>query len=354
MKKEANRDITIDFFKGATILWIIHIHVVFWSGNLYLSDAIREYSLLIDVPIFFFLSGYLMFVSSASVVWKRVLRQSIRLYTMYTIFCLMALAVIVLFRFYQGDDLPLFSEKLRDILLIKIDFMGERRGFPWNLWFLRTYFMVLLLALILSIWKESMWRNLLLPFLTFGIYLISKQYLNGNENKFAMYMVFAFFHASFFFLGAAFRSIEKWVKPVFAAVFLLVVIMACITLYSNDNYTLIMQQYKFWPKYQYFIYSLPYLGVFILVKRSAVLEKVRPNYFTQFIEWCSFYIFEIYLVHSFVAHFPFYFVPELVTRFSVLSIYMIVLSYTMVVSLMLVYLYAVTVEKIRAIFARPV
>lgn len=51
------RDLYIDFAKGFATLSIIFIHTVFWSGQFYVPTEIRVLSLLIDVPLFYALSG---------------------------------------------------------------------------------------------------------------------------------------------------------------------------------------------------------------------------------------------------------------------------------------------------------
>ena len=51
------RDLYIDFAKGFATLSIIFIHTVFWSGQFYVPTELRVLSLLIDVPLFYALSG---------------------------------------------------------------------------------------------------------------------------------------------------------------------------------------------------------------------------------------------------------------------------------------------------------
>jgi fucose 4-O-acetylase-like acetyltransferase len=51
------RDLYIDFAKGIATLAIIFIHTVFWSGQFYVPTEWRVLSLLVDVPLFFALSG---------------------------------------------------------------------------------------------------------------------------------------------------------------------------------------------------------------------------------------------------------------------------------------------------------
>ena len=133
-----NRDQVIDLFKGFTILWIIHIHTVFWSGSLYLPDYQRELSLFIDVPIFFFLSGYLLFFGSLKDIFNRSFRQLKRLYLTYMILSLVVFLGCFLLRFLFGRSLPAFSATLFDIIKLNVVF-PEFRGFALNLWFLREH-----------------------------------------------------------------------------------------------------------------------------------------------------------------------------------------------------------------------
>lgn len=151
--------------------------------------------------------------------------------------------------------------------------------------------------------------------------------------------MFTFFYSTLFFIEAWFRKVGKRVKPLYIILFLAALAVSVFIVSRNDSHIMIMQRHKFPPNYQYMIYSLPYVSLFVLIKRMWPLENVNPNLVTEFIEWCSFNIFEIYLVHSFVAHFPFYFVPELLPHFSVVSVYCIVLAFNMGVSLALVYIY---------------
>ncbi len=51
------RDLYIDFAKGFATLSVIFIHTVFWSGQFYVPTELRVLSLLIDVPLFYALSG---------------------------------------------------------------------------------------------------------------------------------------------------------------------------------------------------------------------------------------------------------------------------------------------------------
>ena len=60
--KKKNRNYYIDNIRGLATISVVFIHTVFWSGSSYVPEYMRNLSLLIDVPIFFLLTGMLMSV----------------------------------------------------------------------------------------------------------------------------------------------------------------------------------------------------------------------------------------------------------------------------------------------------
>ena len=75
------RDLYIDYAKGLATLSIVFIHTVFWSGQFYVSNEMRIFSLLFDVPIFFALSGL---TSSGNL--DKTVRRLLKLQITYMIF----------------------------------------------------------------------------------------------------------------------------------------------------------------------------------------------------------------------------------------------------------------------------
>ena len=75
------RDLYIDYAKGLATLSIVFIHTVFWSGQFYVSNEMRIFSLLFDVPIFFALSGL---TSSGNI--DKTFRRLVKLQITYMIF----------------------------------------------------------------------------------------------------------------------------------------------------------------------------------------------------------------------------------------------------------------------------
>ena len=48
----------IDCLRGIAAISIVFIHTCFWSGESYVPEFMQSLSLAIDVPFFFFLSGW--------------------------------------------------------------------------------------------------------------------------------------------------------------------------------------------------------------------------------------------------------------------------------------------------------
>ena len=58
MQKQNNRYEYIDMLKGIAVLSIIAIHTAWWAGQSYIPEWFRAVTLALDVPFFFFLSGW--------------------------------------------------------------------------------------------------------------------------------------------------------------------------------------------------------------------------------------------------------------------------------------------------------
>ena len=84
MKVENGRDCYLDFLRGVAAVNIIFIHTAFWSGTAYVPVVIQTLTLILDVPFFFFLSGW-------SFTYTRSFTKSVRsiflTYMKYVFFC---------------------------------------------------------------------------------------------------------------------------------------------------------------------------------------------------------------------------------------------------------------------------
>lgn len=119
------RDDNIDFFRGIAAVWIIFIHTCFWSGEVYVPVWLRSLSLIIDVPIFMFISGmtfnfsnnFFKSLKSLCKVWFKwllflVLYFIIILFFDFDHFSLSSIIKAIFFNFEGGDMLFIVSGSL--------------------------------------------------------------------------------------------------------------------------------------------------------------------------------------------------------------------------------------------------
>lgn len=74
---DRQRDLYIDLARGICVISIIFIHTVFWSGSSYVPNWVRNLSLLVDVPLFFFLTGCTMSIYSKLNPLKQILKLAL-------------------------------------------------------------------------------------------------------------------------------------------------------------------------------------------------------------------------------------------------------------------------------------
>lgn len=134
------RDNTLDLLRGLAALNIILIHTVFWSGEAYVPTAIRSAALVVDVPLFFFLSGWsLSYVRSL----KKSLLSLLSTYLKYLVFLASYWAMLLGLRaaFGWNDGLTLEN------LLANLRFRGiQNTALPvvmGSIWFMRVYYLVI-------------------------------------------------------------------------------------------------------------------------------------------------------------------------------------------------------------------
>ena len=73
---KTTRNNSIDFFRGLAFLAIIFIHTAFWSGESYNPAWFKNIFLLVDVPLFIFISGVSYnYVNSVAKNIKGILKQ---------------------------------------------------------------------------------------------------------------------------------------------------------------------------------------------------------------------------------------------------------------------------------------
>ncbi len=342
------RDPFVDVFKGAMILWVIHIHTVFWSGYHYVPEAVRQFTLLVDVPIFFFISGYLARPGSFGPTMVKAIRQFVRLYGQYILISSLLLAALVLIRAagsgWGETDIGLALSSMFRIIPHG-DLWEQIRVYGGSLWFIRDYLsMLIVIPLLLGF--SLMFRikyNVLVLILLFTA-LFPKEYADRTF-LFSTYGNVSFY-LFFFMLGVIFREQEEALEAKAVGLSLLITAALGLLVLFRGGGVLEIQNYKFPPSMQYLIYSLLLVHVFVLLKKKLQLKSYSyRGSVSRFLRWCGVNIFTIYLFQGLACSLPFFFIDRLKEGLHPVWLYVLVLSFNLAFTLLVSYLYAYLYRK---------
>lgn len=352
----SHRDPFVDVFKGVMILWVIHIHTVFWSGYQYVPEVVRQVTLLADVPIFFFISGYLTRPGSFASLLMKALRQFLRLYAHYLLIsCLLLATVVLVSLLVAGRQETDLGPAVGSMFGIKPygDLWERLPVYAGSLWFIRDYLsMLILIPLLCGFSLIFRIRFHILVFILLFTALFPKEYADRSF-LFSTYGNVSFY-LFFFMLGFIFRDGEGTMQSSSTALSLAVTAAMGLLVYAMGGGVLEIQKYKFPPAIQYLIYSLLLVHVFVLLKKK--LQAKSRDYrgrAARFLRWCGVNIFSIYLFQGAVCSLPFFFIDQLTRSLHPLPLYCLLLSFNLGLTLSAAYLYS-TVQNYLSLSVKPV
>jgi len=231
------RDHNLDFYRGIAILWIVVIHTCFNSGRSYVPDYIRHLSLIIDVPLFMFLSGLAHHYSDS---FEKTIKGIVKLYLHYAIFMVIFVAYCLIFyrsSVHFKDLIPLFFFNVNSKLPLVV--------IGYSLWFMPMY---IITSLLCSSFLEK--RSLKFYHLIFTIVLygLSKYYFSFK----ILPMIFLY---SFIYLFGYFVY-DKKLSFRNLIIFLLLLLVANLVFQFSGPYGFHnMQSAKFSYELAYLVYS---------------------------------------------------------------------------------------------------
>ncbi|OPB86154.1 acyltransferase family protein [Elizabethkingia ursingii] len=285
------RDLYIDFAKGLATLSIIFIHTAFWSGQFYIPSEFRVLSLLIDVPIFFALSGI---TSSGNI--EKTLYRLLKLQITYMIFVtglffadwIFKVGVITFWdidtlkSFYStfgGKYIPQNPSAAIDWAQLGNWYLHSYTNcdtFPvvmGSFWYLKVYYIVTILGvLILRFFKQHIsWFIALCIALTLIFNIDPNNYPSGQVGYVVYYL-------GVFLIG--FQLKGKTIKKAYIPVLYVLAAISIITIgyiYGPDIYYKINKQ-KFPPQIPYIVWSLlSLITVFVLYNRLKITKDTFIN-----------------------------------------------------------------------------
>ena len=298
------RDLYIDFAKGFATLAIIFIHTVFWSGQFYIPTEMRVLSLLIDVPLFYALSGL---TSGGNI--EKTLYRLLKLQITFMIFVTFLFFLDYLFKvfglnvfglawmqdFYSTFGTKYVPQNISDVPQWQnlgnwyLHQYTNADTFPvvmGSFWYLKVYFILTVFGvLILKFFpKHVKWFTALCFGLTLLFNLFPHYYPTGQVGYVALYL-------GVFLLANQLKG--KKIPTKIAAIMYGILVLIFIVLFWNEGKELFlkMNKAKFPPKLLYVFWSsFSLLTLFVLynrikISRDSIITYIGKNaiffYFAQ-------------------------------------------------------------------------
>lgn len=296
------RDLYIDFAKGFATLSIIFIHTVYWSGQYYVPAEWRIASLLMDVPLFFALSGL---TSGANV--EKTLYRLLKLQITFMIFVTFLFFLDYLFKvfglnffgldwmknFYSTFGSKYVPNNISDVPQWQnlgnwyLHQYTNADTFPvvmGSFWYLKVYFILTVFGvLILRFFSKHVnWFIGLCFGLTLIFNLFPQFYPTGQVGYVAFYL--GLFLVAHQLKGK--KIPKKWIPFLYGILFIILIF-----LFWNFGKELFlkMNKAKFPPKLLYVFWScFSILTLFVLYNRVKIS---KPNFITHIGKNAIFYYF---------------------------------------------------------------
>lgn len=243
----SKRNYNLDFFRGIAAIWIVFIHCCFWSGEGYVPKMVQSLSLLIDVPLFIFISGMLFNYSNSI---KKTIKSLLKLYFKYFIFIIVYMLIALVINF----DCVTFSNFI-DCLLFKFNDNMPLSVIGGSIWFLPMYFIVSIICSLFIKYVEDILdykdKMLLFIFIIFILFII----LNFFNTSFILGFREILFYSIIFLFG--YWSFNKKINIKKFLLCFFITALLFILLVKTDYYSFdLLQKYKFDFNIVYFLYSL--------------------------------------------------------------------------------------------------
>lgn len=173
------RDNTIDLFRGIAALSIVIIHTAFWSGSSYVPPIIQSLTLLIDVPLFMFISGMTYNFSNSL---QKNIKGLITIWKKYLIFLIPYFIIS-----YVMDPSYLSLKEIINSIFFSSSVESPLQVVPGSLWFIFMFFTVSLISsIIITIYNKyndnlDNFKNIILvSFILYGMSVYNKEFIFLN------------------------------------------------------------------------------------------------------------------------------------------------------------------------------
>lgn len=260
---EKKRDYNIDFFRGIATIWIIFIHTCFWSGASYVPVWLQSFSLIIDVPLFMFISG--MSFNFHNSIFK-IIKSFIDIWKKYLIFMIVYFIII----FIIDKDCFTLSNIVHGFFF-NLPAENKLKVVEGSFWFIYMFITSSLIsAIIIKIYnyffKDS--TNfiyvLLFSFIIYGMKLYYPSFIFVD--------IQTLFYVFIYLLGYYLYNYKINGKTYVIFEILLLLVLYIFTR-SNDYGFMNMQEAKFGYHINYLFYSFISISTVIYLKDKLLIKE---------------------------------------------------------------------------------
>lgn len=268
---QIQRNHYIDILRGIAALAVIGIHTAFWSGEGYVPMYFRSITLAIDVPFFFFLSGWGSRYSVGGVL--KVCRSLGKIWIKWIYFVSIVGAFCALMG-YQG------IEGFKDLInnyMFNASF-GQFRVLAGSLWFMQYYFLCLIFnTVIIGLIVQSEGNTKRLEYLYLILLGVSFVWITYNHYFFGLdrYIIF---YSFFWMLGRNRENIKIRTKRDLALSLFICLVGFMMSGVLLDIPLINIQAAKFPPSLMYGFYSM------IAIIFAIYLEGKLKDFSNGFLE----------------------------------------------------------------------
>lgn len=270
---QKTRNYTIDFLRAIAALWIVVIHTAFWSGETYLPSWFINLTLLIDVPLFIFISGISFHYSNSVIkslkglwiIWKK--------WCFFLLFY--TLIILVFFRsdFHFLDFFSWFFYSFPNSNALNV--------VSGSIWYIIMYMKVSIFCSITICTIQYFGKENVLKYLkiVLEILFLIFAYQSFSGATFLFFDTYLSFYSILFILGylAHYYSLKN--KKQLILLELIAVSLLCLVFSSLHLDITAFQTTKFPPSFPYLFVSLPSLILcWYLFRHLKIQKENKLNY----------------------------------------------------------------------------
>lgn len=333
--KTKERDTCLDFYRGIAAISIVLIHTVYWSGGGYLGESILyTLVLMVDVPLFVFLSGWSAFYTSCV---EKTFLNLLKIWFQYAIFILMLDIICNVIWHSETFSAPNF--------LAQLVFAGSTAELPVvsaSMWFMPVWIPIVLVGSSVTVFLKSYpkgvqnkWYFYTITFLLIGVFQCS---ITNKETWFLMSRNFCFYMI-FYLLGYVAADYHPhWRLRRYLGICAVLLLSWFIVSQSFQIPAKGLQETKFPPHLMYLVASL-----FSIVTTIYLRDKIH-----QLMERCSIVCFvgrnalAFYFTQGIGASLIYYVYPHIISRgpyVTLAACFMVNLAITGILGLLLIQIY---------------